>query len=178
MCLALPVQERCAILPVPERLNWAQCGFGHENRVYLSGAGVVSIIAVLLWQGMDQKIQSRRQLCHVTVLQDYPCACTNFLFFWGQRNRWGPHDKLLQVGGARSSSTYKSTESLTASTPSELLSKQLISVLEGGLCSPVSSPLTLSVAAHAHPWAGRQGLVPVRRSSPFPRLAPLLPAPA
>ena len=26
---------------------------------------------VLLWQGMDQKIQSRRQLCHVTVLQDY-----------------------------------------------------------------------------------------------------------
>ena len=55
----------------PGRLNRAQCGFGHENRVYLSGAGVVSIIAVLLWQGMDQKIQSRRQLCHVTVLQDY-----------------------------------------------------------------------------------------------------------
>src|SRR6266496_3594363 len=72
MCLALPVQERCAILPVPGRLNCAQCGFGHENRGYLSCAGVVSIIAVLLWQGMDQKIQSRRQLCHVTVLQDYP----------------------------------------------------------------------------------------------------------
>src|SRR3954469_8292744 len=71
MCLALPVQERCAILPVPEQLHCAQGGFGHENRVYLSGAGVVSIIAVLLWQGMDQKIQSRRQLCHVTVLQDY-----------------------------------------------------------------------------------------------------------
>src|SRR3954462_6085464 len=71
MCLALPVQERCAILPVPEQLHCAQGGFGHENRVYLSGAGVVSIIAVLLWQGMDQKIQSRRQLCHVTLLQDY-----------------------------------------------------------------------------------------------------------
>jgi hypothetical protein len=56
---------------VPRRLNCAQCGFGHENRVYLSRAGVVSIKAVLLWQGMDQKIQSRRQLCHVTVLQDY-----------------------------------------------------------------------------------------------------------
>src|SRR5215813_7864959 len=67
MCLALPVQERCAILPVPERLNCTQCGFGHENRVYLSGTGVVRIIAVLLWQGMDQKIQSRRQLCHVTI---------------------------------------------------------------------------------------------------------------
>src|SRR5215813_1784915 len=71
MCLALPAQERCAIWPVPERLNWAQCGFGHEKRVYISGAGVVRIIAVLLWQGMDQKIQSRHQLCHVTILQDY-----------------------------------------------------------------------------------------------------------
>src|SRR5215475_15618958 len=71
MCLALPAQERCAILPVPERWNWAQWGFGHEHRVYLSGAGVVRIIAVLLWQGMDHKIQSRRQLCHVTLLQDY-----------------------------------------------------------------------------------------------------------
>src|SRR4030095_2616249 len=76
MCLALPVQERCAVLPVPGRLNCAQCGFGHENRVYLSCAGVVSIIAVLLWQGMDQKIQSRRQLCHVTVLQDYRNSMT------------------------------------------------------------------------------------------------------
>src|SRR5215211_7733139 len=72
MCLSLPVHDRCLIWPVPGRLNCAQYGFGHENRVYLSGAGVVSIIVVLLWQGMDQKIQSRRQLCHVTVLQDYP----------------------------------------------------------------------------------------------------------
>ena len=56
----------------PERLNCAQCGFGHENRVYLSCAGVVSIMVVLLWQGMDQKIQIRRQFCHVTILQDYP----------------------------------------------------------------------------------------------------------
>src|SRR5262245_66116269 len=71
MCLDLPVQARCAILPVPERLHCAQCGCGPENRVSLSGAGVVRIIAVLLWQEMDQKIQSRRQLCHVTVLQDY-----------------------------------------------------------------------------------------------------------
>src|SRR4029434_819009 len=71
MCLCVPVHDRCAMFPSPERLNRGQCGFWHENRVYLSGAGVVSIIAVLLWQGMDQKIQSRRQLCHVTVLQDY-----------------------------------------------------------------------------------------------------------
>jgi hypothetical protein len=27
------------------------------------------------------------------------------LFFRGQRNRWAPHDRLLQVDGARSSST-------------------------------------------------------------------------
>src|SRR5215211_1901675 len=71
MCLCVPVHDRWAMFPSPGRLNRAQCGFGHENRVYLSGTGVVSIIAVLLWQGMDQKIQSRRQLCHVTVLQDY-----------------------------------------------------------------------------------------------------------
>src|SRR5262245_35320605 len=76
MCLDLPVQARCAILPVPERLHCAQCGCGPENRVSLSGAGVVRIIAVLLWQEMDQKIQSRRQLCHVTVLQDYRISST------------------------------------------------------------------------------------------------------
>jgi hypothetical protein len=28
-------------------------------------------MVVLLWQGMDRKILSRRQLCHVTILQDY-----------------------------------------------------------------------------------------------------------
>src|SRR5258705_7047855 len=56
-------------------------------------------------------------------------AYSNLLFFRGQRNRWVPHDRLLHVGGARSSSTYKSTEPPTVSTPSELLSKQLISVL-------------------------------------------------
>ena len=59
------------MFPSPGRLNRAQCGFGHENRVYLSGAGVVSVIAVLLWQGMDCRIRDRRQLCHVTILQDY-----------------------------------------------------------------------------------------------------------
>jgi hypothetical protein len=30
---------------------------GHENRVYLSGAGVLGVMVVLLWQEMDQKIQ-------------------------------------------------------------------------------------------------------------------------
>jgi hypothetical protein len=38
------------------RLNRAHCGFGPENRVYLSGAGVGSIITVLRWQRTDCKI--------------------------------------------------------------------------------------------------------------------------
>jgi hypothetical protein len=57
--------------PSPMRLNSAHGGFGHENWVYLSGAGVLCIMVVLLWQGMDQKIRMRRQLRHVTILQDY-----------------------------------------------------------------------------------------------------------
>src|SRR5215831_5771758 len=57
------------------------------------------------------------------------CACSNFLFFQGQRNRWIPHRVLLQMGGVCSSSTYKSTAPPVVSTLSELLSKQLISVL-------------------------------------------------
>src|SRR5215831_18733920 len=57
------------------------------------------------------------------------CACSNFLFFQGQRNRWVPHSGLLQMGGVCSSATYKSTEPPVVSTLSELLSKQLISVL-------------------------------------------------
>jgi hypothetical protein len=44
-------------LPSPGRLNRAHCGFGHENRVYLSCAGVVGLMIVLLWQGMDRKIR-------------------------------------------------------------------------------------------------------------------------
>src|SRR5262245_10041075 len=72
MCWCVPVHDRCAMVPSPERLNWAQCGFGHENRVYLSSAGVVRVITVLLWQGMDCKIPGRRQFRHVTILQDYP----------------------------------------------------------------------------------------------------------
>ena len=52
-------------------MHHAQGGVGHENRVELSGAGVVSLIAVLLWQGMDSKILGRRQFRHVTILQDY-----------------------------------------------------------------------------------------------------------
>src|SRR3954469_20093410 len=75
MCLCLPVHDRCAMLPSPGRLNCAQCGLGHEHRVYLSGASVVRVITVLLWQGMDCKILGRRQLCHVTILQDYPFLC-------------------------------------------------------------------------------------------------------
>src|SRR2546421_12293970 len=71
MCLCVPVHDRYAMLPSPGRLNRAQCGFGHENRVYLSCAGVVSVIPVLLWQGMDCKILGRRQFRHVTILQDY-----------------------------------------------------------------------------------------------------------
>ena len=45
------------------------------------------------------------------------CACGNFLFFQGQRNRWVPHSGLLQMGGACSSATYKSTEPPVVSTP-------------------------------------------------------------
>src|SRR5438874_10338772 len=71
MCLCVPVHDRCAMLPSPGRLNCAQCGFGHENRVYLSWTGVVSVIAVLLGLGMDRKILARRQLRYVTILQDY-----------------------------------------------------------------------------------------------------------
>src|SRR5262252_10176600 len=71
MCLCAPVHDRCAMLPAPGRLNCAQCGLGHENRVYLSWTGVVSVIAVLLCTGLDQKILIRRQFFHVTNLQDY-----------------------------------------------------------------------------------------------------------
>src|SRR5919198_5862132 len=71
MCLCAPVHDRGAMLPTPGRLNCAQCGLGHENRIYLSCAGVVSVITVLLWQGMDCKILGRRQFRHVTLLQDY-----------------------------------------------------------------------------------------------------------
>src|SRR5207248_2669291 len=78
----------------------------------------------------------------------FACACSNFLFFRGQRNRWVPHDRLLQVGGARSSSTYQSTEPPTVSTPSELLSKQLISVL-GGVLASEGSPAHGAIAVRA-----------------------------
>src|SRR6266480_3928229 len=71
MCLRVPVHDRCAMLPSPGRLNCAHCGFGHETRVYLSWTGVVSVIAVLLCAGLDQKILIRRQFFHVTILQDY-----------------------------------------------------------------------------------------------------------
>jgi hypothetical protein len=54
------------------RLHGIQSALGHENVVDLACAGVVDIMAVLLWLGMDRKILIRRQLCHVTLLQDYP----------------------------------------------------------------------------------------------------------
>src|SRR5262245_1115130 len=57
------------------------------------------------------------------------CAGSNFVFFRGQRHRWVPHRGLLEMGGACSSSLYKSTEPPVVSTLSELLSMQLISVL-------------------------------------------------
>jgi hypothetical protein len=41
------------MLPFPGRLNNAQSEAEHENIVYLFGAGVVDIMVVLLWQGMD-----------------------------------------------------------------------------------------------------------------------------
>src|SRR5215831_292201 len=71
MCLCVPVHDRCAMLPSPGRLHGAQCGFGHEKRVYLSWTGVVSVIEVLLGAGLDQKILIRHQFFHVTNLQDY-----------------------------------------------------------------------------------------------------------
>src|SRR4029450_1109364 len=74
------------------------------------------------------------------------CACSNFLFFQGQRNRWVPHRGLLQMGGACFSSTYKSTESPVVSTLSELLSKQLISVLEVRPSGLVPASVRVSVA--------------------------------
>src|SRR4029453_10993913 len=72
MCLRVPVHDRCAMLPSPGRLNCAHCGFGHEKRVYRSWTGVVSVIAVLLCAGLDQKILIRRQFFLVSILQDYP----------------------------------------------------------------------------------------------------------
>src|SRR2546423_445863 len=75
MCVRVPVHDRGAMLPSPGRLHGAHGGFGHEKRVYLSWTGVVSVIAVLLCAGLDQKILIRRQFFHVTILQDYPLAC-------------------------------------------------------------------------------------------------------
>src|SRR5215510_12285276 len=84
MCLCVPVHDRCVMLPSPGRLNCAHCGFGHEQRVYLSWTGVVSVIAVLLGVGLDQKILIRRQFFRVTLLQDYPkMASVSSIFFCG-----------------------------------------------------------------------------------------------
>src|SRR5215510_2378195 len=61
------------------------------------------------------------------------CAGSNFVFCRCQRTRWVPHRGLLQMGGACSSVPYKSIEPPVVSTLSELLSKQLLSVLAPGL---------------------------------------------
>src|SRR6266487_1010456 len=88
MCLHVPVHDRCAMLPSPGRLNCAHCGFGHETRVYLSWTGVVSVIAVLLCAGLDQKILIRRQFFHVTILQDYPPCCRlHLMYTWCEKGR-------------------------------------------------------------------------------------------
>lgn len=60
------------MLPSPGRLNREYHGFGHKNGVYLSCAGVVSVMVILLWQGIDRRILSWSQFFHVTILQDYP----------------------------------------------------------------------------------------------------------
>src|SRR4029453_13319735 len=111
-------------------ISLQQCGEGQQagcHGLFATRLRTVGRRQSVLERGIQQLMASLAQ--KHKEFSRFACACSNFLFFWGQRNRWGPHDKLLQVGGARSSSTYKSTESLTASTPSELLSKQLISVL-------------------------------------------------
>src|SRR5499427_1841711 len=86
--------------------------------------------------GRCQGVLARRIQQLMTVLAQkhkefarLACAGSNFVFFRGQRNRWVPHRGLLQMGGACSSSLYKSTEPPVMSTLSELRSKQLISVL-------------------------------------------------
>jgi hypothetical protein len=60
------------------------------------------------------------------------CARSNVLLFQGQRDRWVPHDGLLQVADAQCSATYQITPRPLLSTLSAPLSKQLISVLGAG----------------------------------------------
>src|SRR5262249_4340541 len=98
--------------------------------------------------GRCQGVLARRIQQLMTVLAQkhkefarLACAGSNFVFFRGQRNRWVPHRGLLQMGGACSSSLYKSTEPPVMSTLSELRSKQLISVLGGPwLADGVAAP--------------------------------------
>src|SRR5215471_16471383 len=86
------------------------------------------------------------------------CACSNFLFFQGQRNRWIPHRVLLQMGGVCSSSTYKSTAPPVVSTLSELLSKQLISVLGDWRADHTLAPTTTQRVGEPLPTARRPWL--------------------
>src|SRR5207237_8904416 len=69
------------------------------------------------------------------------CAYGNRLFFRAQRDRWGPHARLLTVADAGCSSTYHITEEPLLSTLDTALFKQLISVL----AAPVNSCDTYSL---------------------------------
>jgi hypothetical protein len=55
--LVLPWLRPMGDVAFAETMGQGHCGFGYENRVYLSCAGVVCVIEVLLWQGVDRKIQ-------------------------------------------------------------------------------------------------------------------------
>src|SRR5262249_4059888 len=88
------------------------------TRLHTIGRGQ-SVLEHGLEQLMTVLAQKHKELSRLA------CACSNFLFFRGQRNRWVPHTGLLQMDGACASSTYKSTETPVVSTLSELRSKQL-----------------------------------------------------
>jgi hypothetical protein len=55
--LVLPWLRPLGDVACAETIAQRPCGFGYENRVYLSCAGVVCGIEVLLWYGMNRKIQ-------------------------------------------------------------------------------------------------------------------------
>src|SRR5712691_190997 len=81
------------MLPSPGRLNRAHCGFGYENRVYLSCAGVVCVIEALLWQGRTERYRfdasvstllfsrtthARQRKCYLSVRhEEMTIACMN-----------------------------------------------------------------------------------------------------
>src|SRR5262249_16191894 len=86
--LCRPVHERWTMLPAPERLNRIHCGFGQEHRVELSCAGVVGIIAVLLWQGWTTRY--RCDASDATVLFSRTHKLADALDVPGAIERTGP----------------------------------------------------------------------------------------